>query len=82
MGLSSICWDSAATMVDVPPPLLACCPSLHRGLLLQWDDRMAGTKNAAASATTTDEVGIVTHTMASSGAVTNALDVIAWRQRP
>ena len=23
-GLSTICWDNAATMMDTPPPLLAC----------------------------------------------------------
>ena len=33
MGLSLICWDNAATMMDVSPPLFACCPPPHQGLL-------------------------------------------------
>ncbi len=31
-------------------------------------------------ATTAAKVGIVTHTTASSGAMTNAMDAIAWQQ--
>jgi hypothetical protein len=41
---------------------------------------MAGPKNAASSATTAAKVGIAAHATASSGAMTNAMDVIAWRQ--
>jgi hypothetical protein len=33
-----------------------------------------------ASATTVDEVSIVDRAMSSSGAVTNAMDVVAWWQ--
>jgi hypothetical protein len=80
--VNTICWDKAATMMDVLPPLLRCCHPPHRGLLLQQDDRVAGTKNAAASVTTAGEVGIVTRAMASSGTVTNTMDVAAWWQRP
>ena len=69
-------------MMDAPPPLLARCPPPHRGLLLQWDDGTVGTKNAAASATTMDKYGIIACTMVvSRGAVTNAMDIVAWRQR-
>jgi hypothetical protein len=80
MGLMSIRWDDAATMMNVPPPLLLCCPLPLRGLLLQHDNRTVGAKDAVASATTAAKVGIVTRAMASSGAMTNAMDVVAWRQ--
>jgi hypothetical protein len=69
-------------MLEAPPPLLVL---VHRllpvlGLPLQRDDRRAGTKNAAASATTAAKVGIVASTTSSSGAMTNAMNVVAWRQ--
>ncbi len=80
MGSMSIHRDNAATMMDAPPPLLARRPLPLRGLPLQRDDRTAGAKNAAASATTAVKVGNVARTTASSGAVTNAMDVVAWRQ--
>ncbi len=55
-------------------------PLRLRGSLLQQDDRKAGAKNAAASTTTAAKVGIVAHATSSSGTVTNAVDVVAWRQ--
>ncbi len=74
----SIRWDNAAMMMDAPPPLLAHCPLPLWGLPLQRGDRMAGTKNAAASATIAAKVGIVDCTISSSGVVTNAMGVVAW----
>ncbi len=79
-GPTSIRWDDAVTMMDAPLPLLARRPLPLLGLLLRRDDRMAGAKNAAASALTATKVGIVARAMSSSGAVTNAMDVVAWRQ--
>ena len=67
-------------MMDAPPSLLVCFPLPLLGLPLQQDDRTAGAKNAAASATTAAKVGIVTCATSSSGTVMNAMDVIAWRQ--
>jgi hypothetical protein len=72
--------DDAATMMDASPPLLGLRPLPLRGSPLQRDNRTAGAKNAAASATTAAKVGIVACTTASSGAITNAMDVIAWWQ--
>jgi hypothetical protein len=71
------------TMMNAPPPLLptARCPLPHQGSPLQQDDGTVGAKSAMASATTVDEVSIVARAMSSSGAVTNAMDVVAWRQR-
>ncbi len=66
--------------MDMLPPLLTCHPLPLLESLLQWDDRMAGTKNAAACATTVAKVGIVACATASIGAVTDAMDVIAWQQ--
>ncbi len=80
MGPTSIRWDDAAMMMDAPPPLLVRRPLPLLGLPLRWDDRMAGAKNAAASAPTAAKVGIVAHATSSSGAVTNAMEVVAWRQ--
>jgi hypothetical protein len=80
MGLMSIHQDDATTMIDALLPLLAHCPLPLRGLPLQQDNRMAGAKNAVASATTAAKVGIVAHATSSNGAVTNAMDVIAWWQ--
>ena len=80
MGPTSIRRDDAATMMDAPPPLIARRPLSLWGTPLQRDDRTAGAKNAAASATTAAKVGIVARATASSGAVTNAMDVVAWRQ--
>ncbi len=80
MGSTSIHQDDAATMMYVPPPLLAHCPLPLWGSPLQRHDRTAGAKNAAASATTAAKVGIIARTTASSGTVTNAMDIIAWRQ--
>ncbi len=67
-------------MMDAPPPLLAHRPLPLLGSPLRWDDRTAGAKNAAASATTAAKVGIVARATFSSGAVMNAMDVVAWRQ--
>ena len=72
--------DDAATMMDAPPPLLARRPLPLLGSPLRQDDRTAGAKNAAASATTAVKVGIFARATSSSGAVTNAMDVVAWRQ--
>ncbi len=80
MGRMSIHWDDAAMMMDTPPPLLTRCPLPLRGLPLQQDDRTAGTKNAAASATTAAKVGIAARATASSGTMTNTMDIIAWQQ--
>ena len=82
MGLLLICRDSSATMMDVLPPLLRFLSPPHRGLLLQWDDRTSGTKNAAVSTITVGKVGIITHAVGSNSAMTNAMDVVAWQQRP
>ncbi len=79
-GPTLIRWDDAATMMDTPPPLLARRPLPLLGSPLRRDDRTAGVKNAAASATTAAKVGIVACATFSSGAVTNAMDVVAWRQ--
>ncbi len=70
--------NDAATMMDVPTPLLGHCPLPLRGLPLQQDDRTAGAKNVAASATTVAKVGIVTPATSSSGAVMNTMDIVAW----
>ncbi len=64
--------------MDVPLPLLACCPLPLWGLPLQRDNRTAGVKIAAASATTVAKVGIVACATASSGAKTNTMDIVAW----
>jgi hypothetical protein len=77
MGLTLIHGDNAATMMDIPPPLLACIPLPLRGSPLQRDNRTAGAKNAAASATTAAKVGIVAHAMSSSGAVMNTINIVA-----
>ncbi len=79
-GPTSIRWDDTAMMMDTPLPLLACHPLPLLGLPLRRDERTAGVKNAAASATTAAKVGIVAHATSSSGAVTNAMDVVALRQ--
>jgi hypothetical protein len=79
-GSTSIRWDDADTMMDAPPPLLAHCPLRLLGQLLRRDNRTAGAENMAASATTAAKVGIIARPMSSSGAVTNAMDVIAWWQ--
>ena len=79
-GPTLICRDDAATMMDVPPSLLVRHPLPLLGSPLRRDDRTAGVKNAAASATTAAKVGIVACATSSSGAVTNAMDVVAWRQ--
>jgi hypothetical protein len=79
-GLTLIRQDNAATMMDAPPPLLARCPLPLWGSPLQRDDRTAGVKNAAASANTAAKVGIIARATASSGAATNAMDIVAWRQ--
>jgi hypothetical protein len=67
-------------MMDAPPPLLAHCPLTLLGSPLQQDNRRAGAKNAVASATTAAKVGIIARATSSSGAVTNAMDDVAWRQ--
>jgi hypothetical protein len=59
MGLKLSHRDNAATMMDMPRPLLVCHPLPLRGLPLQREDRTAGKKNAAESATTAAKVGIV-----------------------
>ncbi len=79
-GPTLICRDDATTMMDAPPSLLANRPLPLLGLLLRRDDRTAGMKNAAASSTTAAKVGIVACATSSSGIVTNAMDVVAWRQ--
>jgi hypothetical protein len=58
-GPTSSHQDNAATLMDSPPPLLMHSPLPLRGLPHQQDNRTAGTKNAATSATTAAKVGIV-----------------------
>ncbi len=79
-GPTSIPQDNAATMIDVLPPLLVHHPLPLWGLPLQWDNRMEGAKNAAASTTTAAKVGIVARATASSDSVTNTMDIVTWRQ--
>ncbi len=80
MGPTLIRQDDAAMMMDAPPSLLAHRPLPLLGSLLRRDNRTAGAKNAAASATTAAKVGIVARATSSSGAVMNAMDIVAWRQ--
>ncbi len=79
-GPTSIRQDDAAMMKDALPPLLACRPLPLLGSPLRWDNRTAGAKNAAASATNAAKVGIVACATTSSGPMMNAMDVVAWRQ--
>jgi hypothetical protein len=67
-------------MMDAPPPLLARRPLPFLGSPLRRDDRTAGAKNVAASVTTAAKVSIVARATFSSGAMTNAMDVVAWQQ--
>jgi hypothetical protein len=69
-------------MMDAPPPLLAHHPPPCRGLPLQKDDGTVGAKNVAVSSTTMDKFGIFARVMVSTGAMTNAMDIVAWRQSP
>ena len=78
----SLCRDSAAMMMDDSPPLLARRPPPCRGLSLQQDDGTVGAKNAVAYAATMEKFGIVAHAIVSRGAVTNTMEIVAWRQRP
>jgi hypothetical protein len=80
MGPTLISRDDVATMTDAPPPLIARCPLPLLGLPLRRDDRTAGSKNAVASATNATKIGIVARATSSSGAMTNAMDIVAWQQ--
>jgi hypothetical protein len=81
MGSTLIHQDNAATMMDMLPPLIVHRPYPLRGSPLQRDNRMAGAKNWwHPQATTAAKVGIVACAMASSGAMTNNMDTVAWRQ--
>ena len=73
MGLLSVRWDNTAMMMDALAPLLTCCAPPCRALPPQQDDRTAGAKIAAASASTVDKFGILADAMVSRGALTNAL---------
>ncbi len=55
-GSTLIRGDNTVTMMYAPPPLLKHRSLPLRGMLLQRDDRAAGMKNAAASATTAAKV--------------------------
>ena len=77
MRLLPIGCDNATTMMDARPPLLACRPSPCQELPLQRDGGTLGAQNAAATATTTDKFGITACAMASRGAITNAINVVA-----
>jgi hypothetical protein len=82
MGSMPTRWDNTATMMDAPP-----CHHLRIVLFLSRDCRSSVTTKWQAQrmqwhpqATTVAKDGIVDHTTASSGAITNNIDDVAWRQ--